>query len=47
MAGILPDLDALVDGGSLAALARLPGRIAEAERRPRGEAWRAFREVTA
>jgi uncharacterized protein len=47
VAGILPDLDALLDGGSLVALARLPARIAEAERRPRGEAWRAFRETTA
>ena len=47
MAGVLPELDALVDGGSLGALARLPGRIAEAERRPRREAWRAFREVAA
>ena len=44
MAGILPDLDALVDGSSLAAMACLPERIAAIERRPRGEAWRAFRE---
>jgi uncharacterized protein with von Willebrand factor type A (vWA) domain len=47
MAAVLPDLDALVDGGSLAALARLPARIAKVERRPRGEARRAFREVAA
>ena len=45
MAGILPDLDALLDGGSLASLARLPARIAEIERQPRGAAWRAFREA--
>jgi uncharacterized protein with von Willebrand factor type A (vWA) domain len=47
MAGILPDLDILADGGSLASLARLPGWIAKVERRPRGQAWRAFREVAA
>ena len=45
MAGILPDLDALVDGSSLASLARLPDRIAAIERQPRGEAGRAFREA--
>jgi uncharacterized protein len=43
MAGVLPALDALCDGGNLAALARLPARIAAAERASRGEAWRAFR----
>ncbi len=47
MAGILPDLDALVDGNSLAALARLPDLVAAIERRPRGEAGRAFREGSA
>ncbi len=47
MAGILPDLDALVDGADLVSLARLPGRIAMAERQPRGEARRAFRGAAA
>jgi hypothetical protein len=47
MAGILPDLDALVDGGSLAALARLPDLVAALERKPRGAAGRAFRERSA
>jgi uncharacterized protein with von Willebrand factor type A (vWA) domain len=47
MAGILPDLDALVDGASLAALTRLPDLVAALERRPRGEAGRAFREKPA
>lgn len=47
MAGILPDLDALLPGDSLASLARLPARIAAIERQPRGEAWRAFREEAA
>jgi uncharacterized protein with von Willebrand factor type A (vWA) domain len=47
MSGVLPDLDALVDGGGPAALARLPDRIAATLRQPRGEARRAFREPTA
>jgi uncharacterized protein with von Willebrand factor type A (vWA) domain len=47
MAGVLPDLDALVDGGGPAALARLPDRIAATLRQPRGEARRAFREPPA
>jgi len=47
MAGILPALDALVDGSGLAALARLPEWIEAAERASRGAARHAFREETA
>jgi len=42
MAGILPFLDAVVDGSNLTALERLVKALPSIENGPRGEAWRRF-----
>lgn len=44
MAGILPDLDGLFDGSSLAALERMLGSLDSVERMARGQAARQFTE---